>query len=252
MIHIECEQNSEQWWLERLGVPTASNFDDIVTPPDYRQKFACGSGECAHTSENAAAKCKKGDGTATKYIDVNMTQSASYYTYMNKLLGEWRRGKPDESFQSEWMKRGHELEAEALDYYRFMYGDMDRAGICFESDKRRYGCSPDGLTYKGGLEIKCLSPGVFTGYELSILRAPNARPIEQVMVKYRVQVLGSLLVTGHDWWDFMAYHPDLEDIRIRVWRKDVHKELKVLESAVLKFHKQLEENKQLLKQKVAA
>ena len=31
MIIIECEQNSEQWWQEKLGKPSASNASRIIT-----------------------------------------------------------------------------------------------------------------------------------------------------------------------------------------------------------------------------
>ena len=32
MLEICCEQKSDQWWAERLGKPSASNFDKILSP----------------------------------------------------------------------------------------------------------------------------------------------------------------------------------------------------------------------------
>ena len=229
---IQCEQGSSDWWLARSGIPTASEFDRIVTPPDYRDKYDCGHEGCAHTSENAAKKCKKGEGKAIKYQDVGMRQSVSINAYRNKLLAEWLRGKPDEGFQSEWMKRGHEVEAEARSAYAFITDtEPEQVGFCL---RNRVGCSPDALVNEdGGLEVKAPSPGVHVGYLLD----------GRVPLTYRVQILGSLYVTQRDWWDFCSYHPDLEPLIIRTWRKDVEKELEALHEALMAFVARLDKAK---------
>lgn len=238
MIVIDCEQGTEDWWQARIGIPTASDFDRIVTPPDYREKWDCKNKYCnkVHTSQKAASGCAP-DGEAVKYIDVAMYQAQSYFSYRNKLLAEWLRGKPDDGFQSDWMKRGHEVEEEACDAYAFLCdAETVSVGFC-KTDCERYGCSPDRLVGDdGGLEVKCPSPGVHVGYLLD----------NKIPTTYRLQVIGSLLVTGREYWDFISYHPDMEPLIIRTWRKDVEDELEKLAAALDKFCADLETSKQKL------
>jgi len=171
MIIVECKQGTDEWFQAKLGILTASEFNKIITPAKLEPS-------------------KSADG------------------YINKLVAEWLRGKPDESYQSDWMKRGLEIEEEARDYYAFVTdNNVSQVGFCLE-DAKRYGCSPDGLIDDGGLEIKCPSPGVHVGYLLA----------KKVPTEYKLQILGNLLVTGNSWWDFESYHPDMETLIVRTQR----------------------------------
>ena len=199
MITIKCEQGTDEWFMARLGIPTASEFGKIITP-------------------------------------AKLEPSRSADTYINKLVAEWLRDKPDESFQSDWMKRGLEVEEEARDFYTFQTDvEVTQVGFCLE-DAKRYGCSPDGLMDEGGLETKCPSPGVHVGYLLA----------NKVPTDYRLQILGSLLVTGYEWWDFLSFHPDMKPLIVRTWRKDVENDLKVLEKALIATNKKIYDKQQLL------
>lgn len=200
MIVIECEQGSDAWFAARLGTPTASEFGKIITP-----------------------------------AKLELSKSAD--TYINKLVAEWLRGKPDESFQSDWMKRGIEVEVEARNFYTFHTDtEVTQVGFCL-SDTRMYGCSPDGLIADdGGLEIKCPSPGVHVGYLLG----------NKVPTEYRLQILGSILTTHRSWWDFVSYHPDMKPLIVRTWRKDVEDDLKVLEKALVATNKKIQDKQQIL------
>lgn len=199
MITINCEQGTEEWFMARLGIPTASEFGKIITP-------------------------------------AKLEPSRSADTYINKLVAEWLRNKPDESFQSDWMKRGIEVEEEARDFYTFHTDvEVHQVGFCL-TDTRMYGCSPDGLMDEGGLEIKCPSPGVHVGYLLA-----NKIPTE-----YRLQILGSLLITGFEWWDFLSFHPDMKPLIVRTYRKDVEADLKILEKALISTNKKIYDKQQLL------
>ena len=199
MITINCEQGTDEWFQARLGIPTASEFSKIITP-------------------------------------AKLEPSRSADTYINKLIAEWLRGKPDESFQSDWMKRGVETEQEARDWYSFQTDkEVKQVGFCL-NDSKTYGCSPDGLVDEGGLEIKCPSPGVHVGYMLA----------KKVPTEYKLQVLGSLLVTGCKWWDFLSYHPDMNPLLIRTNRCDVEDDLAILEKSLTETDKKISEKKQLL------
>lgn len=206
MIIVDVEQGSPEWWAARIGIPTASEFDKILTPAKLEPS-------------------KSADG------------------YMNKLIAEWYRGKPDETFQSEWMKRGNEFEEEARQWYGFTHDcNPLKVGFCM-LDSANIGCSPDALIMDdGGLEIKSVLSGTMVGYVME-----NRIPLE-----YKLQVIGSLLVTGREWWDFLVYHPDFKPLLIRTWRKDVQKELAALAEALNKFCIQLAERREQFKQRMAA
>lgn len=118
---LTCEQNSREWHLARMGIPTASSFDAIMTPGKTK----------------AEQKTRR--------------------TYMLKLAGEILTGEPIEMVMTRDMERGHLLEPEARDLYTLQAGVMlDRVGF-IRGD--RAGCSPDSLIGKeGGLEIKTKAP----------------------------------------------------------------------------------------------
>lgn len=203
MLIIDCVQGTNSWFQARLGIPTASEFGKIITPSKLEP---------------------------SKQAD----------TYINKLVAEWLRGKPDESFQSDWMKRGIEVEEEARDFYAFHTdAEVKQVGFCLV-DTKMYGCSPDGLVESafgpGGLEVKCPSPGVHVGYLLA----------NKVPTEYRLQILGSILTTGRDWWDFISYHPDMKPVIVRTYRKDVKDDLKTLEKSLAVTNIKIYNKQQLL------
>jgi len=176
MITINCEQGSPEWFDQRAGVPSASNFKRIFT----------GTGKPA--------------------------SAAGQQTYMFELIAEWM-GAKEETFKSEWMQRGNELESQAVSYYEFQTdNDVTTVGTVFKDARREISCSPDGLIgEQGGLEIKCPKSLTHVKYLLS----------GKVPSEYIPQVQGSMYVTGRKWWDFLSFHPDLPPLLIRVKRDDV-------------------------------
>jgi hypothetical protein len=101
------------------------------------------------------------------------------------------------------MERGKELEAEALSWYQCFHLMAETTSVGFiTDDKERYGCSPDGLVGEiGGVEIKNPSAenqGVY-------IDDPD-----KLVAKHRLQVYGSLWVTGRSWWDLVSYNPTPE------------------------------------------
>ncbi len=116
---IECQQNTPEWFSARCGMPTASNFDKIITtegkPSKQREK------------------------------------------YLHQLAGERIIGKAEETYQNGAMLRGQEMEDEAREAYQFMSGnEVSQVGLCVMEGKTIYAASPDGLVGNDGLvEIKC-------------------------------------------------------------------------------------------------
>ena len=119
LITLDCEQGSEEWLAARLGIPTATGFENIVT-----------------------ATGKK---------------SASYIKYMAELIEESILGGGD-TFKSGFMERGNQLEPQARAAYEFLTGnDVIQVGGVYLNEDREVMVSPDGLipSLKKGLEIKC-------------------------------------------------------------------------------------------------
>ncbi len=126
---IECEQGTPEWYAARCGIPTASEFDKLITTQ----------------SKTSTQRTK----------------------YMYRLAGERVCGVPEESYQSVAMQRGKEVEEEARRFYEFTSGvEVQRVGFCL-SDCGRFGASPDGLVGEDGqIEIKCPTLAVHVGYLL--------------------------------------------------------------------------------------
>lgn len=119
MIAHDVLQGSDEWKQLRLGIPTASRFDEILTPKT--RKF-----------------------------------SAASRRYIWELVAEEIMGQPIESTTSMAMERGWALEVEARNWYSFDHDTpVDEVGFC-TNDAGTIGASPDGLIgTDGGLEIKC-------------------------------------------------------------------------------------------------
>lgn len=130
MIFCEAEQGTDEWLLDRLGVPTASQFGNIIT---------------------ATGK-----------------PSTSAPVYMYQLLADFKVGRPVDQFPPNfWMKRGTELEPDAREVYEFITDhEVEQTGFILRDD-RMVGCSPDGLVGDSGmLEIKSPKASTHIGYIL--------------------------------------------------------------------------------------
>lgn len=120
LITLDCEQGSEEWLQARLGIPTATGFENIVTA----------------TGKKSSAQIK----------------------YMAELIEESIIGLQDESFKSRFMERGNQLEPLARSAYEFITGNaVTQVGGVYLDENKEVIVSPDGLIpeLKKGLEIKC-------------------------------------------------------------------------------------------------
>lgn len=135
--------------------------------------------------------------------------SKSAGDYLMQLLAEWLSGQHTETYTSGWMARGVECEAEARDFYSFAETEVEQVGFVYSDDRRIMGCSPDGLIGDDGvLEIKCPAPKTHLGYLLN----------GGLDADYRMQIYGSLLVTGRKFCDIMSYCSGLPEVIVKVQR----------------------------------
>lgn len=148
-----------------------------------------------------------------KLITPTGKASASAQGYIDELIAQRITGEIPEFFKSEAMQRGNDLEPVAKSLYEFTYDvEVKEVGLCLH-DKYECGASPDGLIgLDGGLEIKCPLPHTHVSY----LRDGG------VPAKYIPQVQGCLWITEREWWDFMSYHPSMEDLIVRVYRDNAY------------------------------
>lgn len=131
-------QGSVEWMQARAGIPTASEFDNLISP---------------------TGEIRKGQ----------MPQS-----YLAKKLAEWWLGGPLPCFNSFDMEQGSILENEAVPWYELEYSQkVDRVGL-ITTDDGLIGCSPDGLLGDdGGIEIKCPQPETHVKYLIGGVLPPE-------------------------------------------------------------------------------
>lgn len=128
-IRYDVEQGSAEWLELRLGLPTASNFDQIITPKTA--KF-----------------------------------SAQSRKYAFKLVAEKLLNRSLDAIETlEWVEHGRMLEPEAIRAYEFEHEAKTEAVGFIVTDDGRFGCSPDRLIGERGLlEVKCPAPQTMVSY----------------------------------------------------------------------------------------
>lgn len=135
-VYAHVEQGTADWFALRLGKPTASCFDQIVTP----------------------VKC-------------DLSKSA--WKYALRLCAERLLNMPTDTVEGvEWMMRGQNMEPDAVRQYEFTQEVKTQKVGFITDDSGRVGCSPDRIILdpsdvRAALEIKCPSPHVHLGYLLN-------------------------------------------------------------------------------------
>jgi len=179
MTIVACEPRSPAWWAARLGRLTSSRVAE------------------------AFAKIKSGG------------YSTSRRNLVIQLVLERLTGKSQENgYESAAMVRGREMEAEARGYYEAETGMLVESPGVVQHDGLMAGCSPDGLTEDGIIEIKCPIAATHLDYLRGGL--PN---------EYLLQIIHTLWITGRTWGEFVSYHPDFPGwgrmTKTRIHAKDV-------------------------------
>lgn len=151
--------------------------------------------------------------------------SSSRQKYLYKLAGEIITGEKPESYKSAAMQRGTELEPEAREVFEFIHGPVQQCGLIYPDHSTDYHISPDGIMPEKseGLEIKCPTLPVAVEY-----LDKGCLPTE-----YKIQVQGSLMVTGYKAWWFMSYYPGLKPLILKIERDEAL--IKQIQDSVEKF-----------------
>lgn len=152
-----------------------------------------------------------------KIITKTGKRSSQIEDVVNMAVAELLLGYRQESFQSDAMLRGKDLEDQALKYFNYVNDfEFEKVGFVSATDESGleagYGVSPDGLWLKKGmgLELKCPMPHTHVAY-LRENKLPE---------KYHPQVQAALMVTGFDKWIFGSYHPSMACLTVEVGRDE--------------------------------
>ena len=133
MIIVPGEQGTEEWHALRLGIPTASNFDRIVTA----------------------------QGGISSQLD----------QYCNECVAEWITGESASNWNgNDDTERGHLFEPDARAEFEFQTDiNVNQVAFVYKDKKKLVGCSPDGLIKVSprkwsGLEVKCPRATIHVSY----------------------------------------------------------------------------------------
>ena len=149
----------------------------------------------------------------SKIITSTGKPSTQRKTYLHQMAGEKILGKKEESFSSPAMSRGTEMEPEARSFFQIISGlEVEEVALCYANELKQYHCSPDGLLVgrKAGLEIKNPLLSTHIGYlDRGVL--PTT---------YKLQVMGSMAITGYESWHFFSNYPGIKPLWIEVHRDE--------------------------------
>ncbi len=169
IILRDLQQNTEAWFAEKIGKPSASNASKILT------------------NDGKPSKQREG--------------------YLYELAAEVLTRKQENGYKNSAMEQGQEREDESRKMFELMHNiEIEKVGVVYKDEKKRFLCSPDGMTKTFGLELK--------------------NPLGKTQVKYLLdgglpseyfgQVQFSLYVTGFKNWYFMSYVPSMKPLIIEV------------------------------------
>lgn len=155
----EAPQGSDEWHRLRLGMPTASVFGTIMAQGTDGER--------------------------------SLTRTKLLY----RLAGEILTGEVSESYQNDAMRRGNDMEPEAISDFEFTHStEVERVSFVRLRivDKlfgeRIVGCSPDGFVGKDRVvEVKTMRPDLL----IALLESGKPFPPE-----HRAQCQGTLWITG--------------------------------------------------------
>jgi len=147
-------------------------------------------------------------------------------SYLQEVAAEiLAPGFENDHFSNIHMQRGTELETFAVAAYEMTNSKrVEHCGFVL-ADNGNIGCSPDGLTEKGGLEIKSPMPKNHLRY--------LDRDI--VAAEHGAQIQGNMWVCERDTWDFVSFCPWVENAPMIVHRfKRDEKTIKQISESALR------------------
>lgn len=149
-------------------------------------------------------------------------------TYINGLMQKYYSTADPDNYKSKSMERGNELEDSAVFAYEAKTGcEVKRIGFVIHDEFS--GCSPDGFTDDGLIEIKCLEDKAYFQYLID----------EKIDTKYEWQMQMQMLICEKKWCDYVVYNPNFRKSliikRVPINQDKVDKILIGIESGTVKI-----------------
>ena len=177
IYHNNLVQGSDEWLKARLGIITASQMKNLITP----------KGKVADNKDSRAIVFEK--------------------------VSERLTNRVEDGFSNDHIERGNTFEPFAIDYYEKHIAPVESMGfITREFDTKEFdgitiGYSPDGLVGDDGLiEVKC--PARTKHVREICLNSPPS--------EYMMQMQAGMLITGRKWCDYIAYYNGMKPRIVRV------------------------------------
>ncbi|HEY2530290.1 MAG TPA: YqaJ viral recombinase family protein [Xanthobacteraceae bacterium] len=202
MIEHVCEQNTDDWYRVKLGIPSASQAHNIITPLG------------APTRGDRRRK------------------------YMYRLIAErLLKQSMDDRFENFWTRRGKDLQDQAAEGFLAHILKPGERGVLrkigfITTDDGKIGASPDRILRIGkkreeGVELKCPSPWVQIEYLLEGTEE-NYKP------QVQMQILVGQFKANHLW----CFHPNMPPVHVVTLRDDDY--IKKLARALFDFCNELD------------
>lgn len=160
--------------------------------------------------------------------------SARRSNYLAEKVAERITGKLRNRKRVASLDHRLELEPDARAAYEFYFdATTELAGFIDHPRIPNAGCSPDLLVLpKGGGEIKCCDAEA----HIEIVTAGAIDP------DYLYQCYFNIDCTDSDWWDFIAFNPDMPE-ELKIYRKRIERDDQIIsqiELAVIEFNEEVE------------
>ena len=207
MIHHSVQQGSAEWHELRATIPTASNFDKLITPAKWEP-----------------------------------TKGETRRSFMLQLLANRIYGlSPEDQFSSSAMEHGREWEPIARAAYEFEHNVEIQDGGFFTDDTASYGCSPDGLVGDEGMvefknpegpkvHLSALLDNIgyekeFAAYPMWTAQITNGSMVSGFVRDHWIQAQGQLLVTKRSWCDLVSNFARLPMAVVRIYPNPLFQDL---------------------------
>lgn len=181
---------------------------------------------------------------------IGISTPARMKTTVMVKAAELLTGRQEEVFETEAMRRGREMEIEAINHYEMEnMAKTYLAGYITNENLKYAGLSPDRLIGDvGALEVKCPSAKKHVEYTYLMLTETG---FDVVPKEYKPQVAWYFFVNENlNWVDYMSFCPEVSSAPAawaKVFREDVEDELKKLKSNYEKFESEVDIMVELIK-----
>lgn len=212
-LYWDVAQGSAEWSKLRTIIPTASRFDDVMTPKKMdmsasRKKYAC---------------------------QIVAARMLNWQPDSLPKIQHIEDGKSKEPFAVAQLEEIREVETKKLGFVT--------------TDNGRFGASPDRVVMVGdaiGITVECKCPTIPEQFEYLLAeKLATMAPVSEAATPYKCQRQGQLLIAEAEEAIFYSYNDRMPACYVRSYRDEPF--IKRLTAALEQFHEELEALTELAK-----